>query len=35
MAPFTVAGFAVIAFGFGLLKRREIADAAAGIRFPG
>ena len=32
---FTVAGFAVIVLGFGLLKRREIADAAAGIRFPG
>ncbi|WP_297886145.1 DMT family transporter [uncultured Halorubrum sp.] len=35
VTPFTVAGFAVIVAGFGLLKRREIADAAAGIRFPG
>ena len=35
VTAFTVAGFAVIVLGFGLLKRREIADAAAGIRFPG
>ena len=35
VTPFTVAGFAVIVLGFGLLKRHEIADAAAGIRFPG
>ena len=30
----TVAGFVVIVLGFGLLRRREIADAATGIRFP-
>ncbi len=35
VTAFTVAGFVVIVLGFGLLKRREIADAAAGIRFPG
>ncbi|QAU14239.1 DMT family transporter [Halorubrum sp. BOL3-1] len=34
VTPFTVAGFAVIVLGFGLLKRREIAHAAAGVRFP-
>ena len=35
ITPLTVAGFAVIVAGFGLLKRREIVDAAAGVRFPG
>ena len=35
VTPLTVAGFAVIVAGFGLLKRREIAAAAAGVRFPG
>jgi len=35
VTPMTVAGFAVIVTGFGLLKRREIAAAAAGVRFPG
>ncbi|ELZ42547.1 hypothetical protein C471_03778 [Halorubrum saccharovorum DSM 1137] len=35
ITPLTVAGFAVIVTGFGLLKRREIAAAAAGVRFPG
>lgn len=33
VTAFTLAGFAVIVLGFALLKRREIADAAAGIRF--
>ena len=32
---FTVAGFAVIVLGFGLLKRREIAAAVADVRVPG
>jgi drug/metabolite transporter (DMT)-like permease len=34
VTPFTVAGFAVIVAGFGLLKRREIAAAAAEVRAP-
>jgi len=33
VTAFTLAGFAVIVLGFALLKRREIADAAAGVRF--
>ena len=35
ITPLTVAGFAVIVAGFGLLKRREIAAAATDVRFPG
>ena len=33
VTAFTLTGFAVIVLGFALLKRREIADVAAGVRF--